>query len=369
MARRGRSAFTLIELLVVIAIIAILMALLLPAVQKVREAANKMLCGSNLRQLVIACHNYANDYNRLPAGIWGPHPPDNPPANQINFQDFQSVGTFAAILPYIEAKPVYDRFITTGTIPGYPVIAAGQPGFDWGIDSVSFGYWNQNANFNLAAARFKLFICPSDNANDDVVTYGFDSFACAPGTMFGYVWGVPAANWLGRTNYAGVRGFFDPVQGDANYYLATRYQGILGNRTTWSLNQLAALDGTSNTLMFGEGLGGNAIGQAQCRWLWIGGITLPTYWGLWYPSINTTSSTPGMGPGPFGAWFAFSSRHAAGVQFSMGDAAVRTVRFQPATACNSVFGWGNLALNPWWTLTEMAGLADGGLRDISVLVD
>jgi prepilin-type N-terminal cleavage/methylation domain-containing protein/prepilin-type processing-associated H-X9-DG protein len=285
---RQRAGFTLIELLVVIAIIAVLIGLLVPAVQKVREAANRMKCQHHLKQMALALHNYHDTAGRFPIGRQvNPLLPGQ--ANPV------TVSWVARILPYIEQGNLqYD--------------------FNLGAGSA--------INLRAVQTDLQLFLCPS-------APQGRRAF---PGN-----WGV--------TDYAATMAvtrnnpLIVPLPPND-----TTGQGILGNNATRSLADVS--DGTSNTLLVTECAGKPQVWQAGRQ---VGDNAALAAWGSHEGAVLTLSGATPNGsalfgpcaincanivrPGGTGSDSEIYGFHSGGVNASFGDG---SVRFLKATLSISV---------------------------------
>ena len=187
--RRRRSAFTLIELLVVISIIAILVSLLLPAVQQAREAARRVRCQNNMKQIGLALHNYLDTHSVFPPG-WVA-------AKGLNSFEHNYFGWATMILPQLDQANLYNQL-------------------DFNVNM------DEGPNRELVATKIDTFLCPTDDAPD---VYN----------------SVPRDLALGVSNYPGVGGFT---------VCALRAEGLFKWNGAARIGDV--LDGTSNTMMVGE---------------------------------------------------------------------------------------------------------------------
>jgi prepilin-type N-terminal cleavage/methylation domain-containing protein/prepilin-type processing-associated H-X9-DG protein len=277
---RRRDGFTLIELLVVIAIIAILIGLLLPAVQKVREAAARMSCSNNLKQLALTCHSYADANNMLPQNA-------NP--NTYGYdQNGRSWSWISAILPYLEQGNLYNQ----GGIGNTP-----KPTFA-SVPAV-FG------------AQIKPLLCPSDSSTGQARTDRANVNGLTEGCT-NYK-GVIGSNWgWGNIQVTGPTGNNNGLDAGNGIF----YRSSDGRKLTL----IGIQDGTSNTLMVGEDV---AAQNQHCGWPHSnhanGTVAIPL-------NQSLPGTTPIYNLTDWPNVFGFRALHTGGANFGLADGSVRFLR-------------------------------------------
>jgi prepilin-type N-terminal cleavage/methylation domain-containing protein/prepilin-type processing-associated H-X9-DG protein len=233
---RWIRGFTLIELLVVIAIIAILIGLLLPAVQKVREAAARLKCQNNLKQFGIACHSY-HDVN----GIFPPGGKMGWPEDGAGRWDSDRGSWLVYTLPYMEQENVWKAIGDINRITTAPN-QMNAVGIAWGSGAIR--------------VKLPYMRCPSDDSNLDALASNYVGVLgpqCSIGPC-GYDpfqgWCQPESSGLGG-GVAGMGYTWSPDHGNA---FESQYIRGMFNRLGAKCNIAMVSDGTSNTMMIGEGV-------------------------------------------------------------------------------------------------------------------
>jgi len=311
--RLFRQGFTLIELLVVIAIIAILIGLLLPAVQKVRDAAARMTCQNNLKQMGIALHSYNDASTRLPAAIIHSGRYNNPsnrpyegPEISYKGQTYQiyNHSGFVALLPYIEQDNLFKQY-------SYQFRASASSPYGIAVAPQSA------ANDAVASTLVKVYNCPSDVNPPPVETR-------AAGNSADFYEMVSVR----RSNYLFSTGAYTDYDADwSNTSAGAR--GAFGNNGAIAVG--AVPDGTSNTIAIGESLQKWHNGSTVFGPYWGSGTHTSVHGRGYYDTFAPNYPYGTCAPNTGGArrctyaW-GFSSNHSGGTNFVFLDGSVKLIR-------------------------------------------
>ena len=283
-----RKAFTLVELLVVIAIIGILIAMLLPAVQAAREAARRMGCSNNFKQVGVGMHNYVSALGTLPSGlaIWDNRFPCASPTGSGVYGGF---GWGAFILPYMEQSQIYDQFNF--------------------VNSPSVLYFSAD-NYQTSGKFIETYLCPSDPEGRGWVTIT-GSYQNGPdpaddaarsslsGVADSRTWQCNNSGSLTKGGSGGPR-----LDGD----------GLLFNVSRVKISEVS--DGTSNTLLVGE-IPSAYPTKPRASQPWVTWNVMSTQHGINYP-LRIPRYADGFSDGFYG----FGSHHPGGCHFLFADGSV-----------------------------------------------
>ncbi|WP_435020471.1 DUF1559 domain-containing protein [Tundrisphaera sp. TA3] len=271
-----RRGFTLIELLVVIAIIAVLIGLLLPSVQAAREAARRMQCTNNLKQIGLGLHGFNDTFGKLPAGN----------LSCDNFEIGMRWGWIPRISPFIEQGNLANAF------------------------NFSIASW-QGDNFQHLQKKWPLFLCPSDPFVDDLRE---EEMFAAP------TWLVSQADYAACIGDYKNSGGVGVTPDYGNVSCTTPVRGAMG-RFAWAARLSDIPDGLSNTFLVGE-----CVGRTSIVVNWGVQSFATTAYPINYRNRSLVDNPPSQANPRWDESIGFRSFHPGGANFLLGDGSVRFVK-------------------------------------------